>query len=53
MKPHFKTWSIAAATIVALSVGMAAQDTTSPDHKPKHKKYRLFDIGTLRGGKEL
>jgi probable HAF family extracellular repeat protein len=29
--------------------GMAAQDNPSQDHKPKHKKYRLVDLGTFGG----
>ena len=34
---------------LAMPVGMAAQDNPSPDNKPKHKKYKLIDMGTFGG----
>jgi len=36
-------------TALAMPVGMAAQDGPSQDHKPKHQKYKLVDIGTFGG----
>ena len=34
---------------LVMPVGMAAQDNPSQDHKPKHQKYKLVDIGTFGG----
>ena len=34
---------------LAMPYGTAAQDNPSPDHKPKHKKYKLIDMGTFGG----
>jgi probable HAF family extracellular repeat protein len=34
---------------LAMPMCMAAQDNPSQDHKPKHQKYRLFDVGTFGG----
>jgi probable HAF family extracellular repeat protein len=49
----FRTWNcmIALSLLAALAIptGMAAQENPSPDHKAKHHKYRLIDIGTLGG----
>jgi len=43
--------TVARALLAALTMSlcMAAQDNPSPDHKPKHHKYSLIDIGTLGG----
>jgi hypothetical protein len=34
---------------LAMPVGMAAQYNPSQDHKAKHQKYKLIDMGTLAG----
>ena len=34
---------------LAIPVGMAAQDNSSQDHKPKHHQYKLIDMGTFGG----
>jgi probable HAF family extracellular repeat protein len=34
---------------LAMPVWTAAQDNPSQDHKPRHKKYRLIDVGTFGG----
>ena len=34
---------------LAMPIGMTAQDNPSPNDKPKHKKYKLVDMGTLGG----
>ena len=51
MKSRTWKWMIAVSLFAALAmpVGMAAQDNPSPDHKPKHKKYKLIDLGTFGG----
>jgi probable HAF family extracellular repeat protein len=44
-------WIIEVCLLAALAmpVWTAAQDNPSPDNKPKHKKYKLVDIGTFGG----
>ena len=51
MKSRTWMWSTAVYlfTALAMPVGMAAQDNPSQDHKPKHQKYRLIDLGTFGG----
>jgi probable HAF family extracellular repeat protein len=51
MKPRTWMWMTAVSLFAALTipVGMAAQDNASPDHKSKHQKYRLIDLGTFGG----
>ena len=51
MKAHSGMWKIANLLIVCLAVPLwtAAQDNPSPDNEPKHKKYRVVDLGTLGG----
>ena len=51
MKSRTWKWMIELSLFAALAlpIGMAAQDNPSPDHKPKHKKYKLIDIGTFGG----
>jgi len=51
MKSRSGMWKIATLLIAALAVPLwtAAQDNPSPDNKPKLKKYRLIDLGTLGG----
>jgi probable HAF family extracellular repeat protein len=51
MKSRITIRTTAATLFAALAmpVGMAAQDSTAPDHRHKHKKYRLIDLGTLGG----
>ena len=51
MKSRTWMWMTAVSLFAALAmpVGMAAQDNPSPDNKPKHKKYRLVDMGTFGG----
>ena len=51
MKSRIWMWMTAAYLLAALAmpVGMAAQDNPSPDNKPKHKKYKLIDLGTFGG----
>jgi len=34
---------------LAMPVCIAAQDNPSPDHKTKHQKYKLIDLGTFGG----
>jgi probable HAF family extracellular repeat protein len=34
---------------LAMPVGMAAQDNPLPNNKPKHQKYKLYDLGTFGG----
>ena len=35
--------------VLAIPMWTAAQDNPSPDNKPKHKKYKLVDLGTFGG----
>ncbi len=51
MKSRTWKWMVALSLFAALAmpVGMAAQDNPSQDHKPKHKQYKLIDIGTFGG----
>lgn len=49
----FRTFTcVAEITLVAalaIPVCIAAQDSSSQDHKPKHHKYKLTDMGTFGG----
>jgi probable HAF family extracellular repeat protein len=49
----FRTWMLtlllALFDALAVPVGMAAQDNSSQDHKPKHHQYKLIDMGTFGG----
>ena len=45
VKSHIWTLSIAAATVLALSIGITAQDDPGSQHK--HRKYWLIDLGTF------
>ncbi len=49
----FRTFTcVAEITLVAalaIPVCIAAQDSSSQDHKPKHHKYQLTDVGTFGG----
>jgi probable HAF family extracellular repeat protein len=36
-------------TVLAVPLGIAAQDNASQDHKPRHHQYRLIDLGTFGG----
>jgi probable HAF family extracellular repeat protein len=51
MKSRICMWTTVVFLFAALAmpVGMAAQDTPSPDHKSKHHQYKLVDTGTLGG----
>ncbi len=51
MKSRIAMWTTATTLLAALAmpVGMAAQDNPSQDPKPKHKKYKLIDMGTFGG----
>lgn len=51
MKPRTWMWMPVVSLFAALAmpVGMAAQDNPSPDHKTRHQKYKLIDLGTLGG----
>ena len=51
MKSRTWMWMTVASLFAALAitVGMAAQDNPSQDHKPRRHQYRLIDIGTLGG----
>jgi len=51
MKSHTWKWMIALSLFAALAmpVGMAAQNNSSQNPKPKHKKYKLYDLGTFGG----
>src|SRR5271165_28381 len=48
-----RTWMwMAAVTLfaaLAIPVGMAAQDSPSQEHKSKHHRYTLIDVGTFGG----
>ena len=48
-----RTWMWTSAVflfaVLAMPVCMAAQDNPSPDHKTKHQKYKLIDLGTFGG----
>lgn len=35
--------------VLAMPIWTAAQDNPSPDNKPKHKQYKLIDVGTFGG----
>ena len=48
----FKKCSVVVMSLfaaLAIPVCMAAQDNPSQDHKPKHKQYKLIDMGTFGG----
>src|SRR5580704_3489753 len=49
----FKKWTSVVAVsllaVLAMPVWMAAQDSPSQDHKPKHRQYKLTDMGTFGG----
>jgi hypothetical protein len=51
MKSRITIWTTAATLFAALAmpVCMAAQDNPSPDHRHRHKKYLLVDLGTFGG----
>ena len=51
MKPRTWMWMPVVSLFAALAmpVGIAAQDNPSQDHKTKHQKYKLIDMGTLGG----
>ncbi len=51
MKPRTWMWMPVVSLFAALAmpVCMAAQDNLSQDHKPKHQKYKLIDLGTFGG----
>jgi len=51
MKSRTWMWSTAMCLFAALviPVGMAAQDSPSQEHKPKHHQYKLIDMGTFGG----
>src|SRR5271167_4486596 len=51
MKPRTWMWMpvVSLFAVLAMPVGMAAQDNPSQDHKPKHQKYKLIDLGTFGG----
>ena len=55
MRSRIKTWSIAASlfTALAMPVGMAAQDTPSQSHNPRHQQYTLIDLGTFGGPQSI
>ena len=51
MKPRTWMWMpvVYLFAVLAVPVGMAAQNNPSPDHKTKHQKYKLIDMGTFGG----
>ena len=51
MKSRTWMWMTVVSLFAALAmpVGMAAQDNPSQDHKSKHHKYKLYDVGTFGG----
>lgn len=53
MKSRIWMWTTAVSLFAALAmpIGMAAQDqdNQAQNHKPKHQKYKLVDLGTLGG----
>jgi probable HAF family extracellular repeat protein len=42
-----KNWTTIALATLAVTLPMSAQD--NPQHKPKHRQYKLYDVGTLGG----
>jgi probable HAF family extracellular repeat protein len=49
---NYKTWSVVGVTlfsILATSVGAAAQDAAAQEKTTKHHHYKLFDVGTFGG----
>ena len=55
MKVRIWMWMVALALLAALAmpVCMAAQENPSQDPKPKHKKYKLVDLGTFGGAQSF
>ena len=51
MKPRTWKWMPVVSLVAALTMptGMAAQDNSSQNQKPKHHTYKLIDLGTLGG----
>jgi probable HAF family extracellular repeat protein len=51
MKSLITMWTTTATLLAALAmpICVAAQNSSSPDHRHKHKKYRLIDMGTFGG----
>jgi probable HAF family extracellular repeat protein len=47
-----RTWmwiAVSLFTALAMPIWMVAQGNASPDHRHKHQKYRLIDMGTFGG----
>ena len=48
-----RTWklmlSLSLCAALAMPIGIVAQDNPSRDPKPKHKKYKLIELGTFGG----
>jgi hypothetical protein len=55
MKPSTCMWMpvVSVFAVLAMSIGMTAQDNASPDYKPKHHQYKLIDLGTFGGPDSL
>ena len=51
MKPHTWKWMpvVSLITVLAMPIGMAAQNNPSPSNNHKHHTYKLIDLGTLGG----
>lgn len=55
MKSRTSTWRMATLLLVALALPLltAAQGSPSQDQKPKHKQYKLIDLGTFGGPQSI
>jgi probable HAF family extracellular repeat protein len=49
MKPRKWTIALSLSAVLAMPIGIAAQDNEAEHHKPRHHTYKVIDLGTLGG----